>query len=91
MSYNLSFGSTHKVLKAEKILKENDITFRLNPAPKEIAKYCALVITVEDEETVDIIKKLLLENDLPVKGIFKKEGESFEIIYNELFDDEKNK
>lgn len=85
MSYHLSFGSTHKVLKAEKILKDNKITFRLNPAPKEIASYCALVITVSDEDTVEEIKELLLENDLPIKGIFKKNGDDFEIIINELF------
>lgn len=70
MDYHLTFGSTHKALKAEKVLKAAKVKHRLNPAPKELEKYCALVITI-DSETFKSTALALLENDLvPPKDIF---------------------
>jgi len=48
MDYILTFGSVHRVLKAEGILNDADISFRLIPAPKALEKICDLVILVDD-------------------------------------------
>lgn len=46
MKHILTFGSTHKVLKAESVLEGAGIGFRLEPAPKSITTYCDIVITL---------------------------------------------
>ena len=48
-NYILAFSSTHKVLKAESLLKEALIAFRLDPAPSNFTDYCELVITIGGE------------------------------------------
>ena len=71
MEYLLSFLSTHKALKAESVLKAEGVRFRLLPAPKEIAAYCALVISIEDAPQ-DVIK-ILEGSGGAVAALFKKE------------------
>ena len=48
MEFLLAFTSTHKALKAESVLKADDIPFRLDPAPRELSTYCDLVIRVTE-------------------------------------------
>lgn len=73
MEYLLAFGSTHKVLKAEKILKEKGVTFRLNPAPPSLAAYCDLVITVS-EESLSGANAVLMAAKLKPKAVYKADG-----------------
>ncbi|NTW32289.1 MAG: DUF3343 domain-containing protein [Bacteroidetes bacterium] len=42
----LIFESTHKVLKADKILMENKIKFDIIPTPKEISSDCGMSIRI---------------------------------------------
>ncbi len=74
MLYILAFGSTHKALKAENVLKEAGLSFRLLPAPKVLSAYCDLVISVDDLSTpVETLKK----GGAVPKAIYRKEGEEY--------------
>lgn len=72
----MTFGSTHKVLKAEKILKEAEFKFRLNPAPKFIKRVkprCSLIITIEDSLLDEAVSELL-NKSLPPVSVYKETG-----------------
>jgi len=75
MDYLLSFHSTHKALKAESILKAQGVEFRLLPAPKEIAAYCALVISIKDRP--DALVELLKGSGGEAAAVFKKEKDAY--------------
>jgi hypothetical protein len=76
MKFVLTFGSTHKVLKAESILKARGVAFRLDPAPKVLVTYCDLVITVEGEVLARAQEVLKAEGTAP-KAVYKKEGDDY--------------
>ncbi len=44
------FHSVHRVLKAEKILKEHQLPFRMIPAPRQIAADCGLALCFVPED-----------------------------------------
>lgn len=71
MEYLLSFHSTHKALKAESVLKSEGVTFRLLPAPAEIAAYCALVISIKEDP--DAVTGMLNATGGEAAAVFKKE------------------
>ena len=75
MEYILTFGSAHKALKAESILKRSKVPFRLLPAPKPLAPHCALVISV-DEFSLQAAKDALA-GLLAIKSVYKKEGDDY--------------
>lgn len=76
MEYILAFGSAHKALKAEEILKEASVPFRLLPSPKALAPYCDLVISMKEESLLDA-KEALRNSGLEPKTIYRKEGEEY--------------
>ncbi len=72
----LAFGSTHIVLKAESILQDLDLPFRLNPAPSVLTSYCDLVITVEDDILAEVLTALSSAGVRP-KGVYRKENKGY--------------
>ncbi|MDH4227397.1 MAG: DUF3343 domain-containing protein [Deltaproteobacteria bacterium] len=74
MSYILTFGSTHTVLKAEEVLKEKGVAFRLDPAPKSLTEGCELVITAEEGNLKELIKVLGNACISPV-SIYERSGD----------------
>ncbi|MBI5287115.1 MAG: DUF3343 domain-containing protein [Deltaproteobacteria bacterium] len=76
MNYIATFGSIHRVLKAEKVLKGRGIPFRLIPTPKNLAPYCDLSITFE-EGVMDEVKKALGEGGVKVIAYYRKEKEGY--------------
>ena len=76
MEYLLAFGSTHRVLKAESVLKEKGVPFRLNPAPSSLSAYCDLVITVSEDTLLDA-KAALTVAKLTPKAVYKAEGVAY--------------
>ena len=78
MEYVAIFSSTHKVLKAEKLLKDRAIPFKLFPSPKALIapSQCGLVIAF-DEETLTAMKETLAGAKTKPKAIYRKisEGE----------------
>jgi len=76
MEYIMAFGSTHKALKAESVLKDGAVPFRLLPAPKALASYCALVISV-GEDVLERAGEVLAAAGAGPKSIYRKEGEEY--------------
>lgn len=67
------FESTHKVLKAEKLLNEIHIVYEIIPTPKDISSDCGMSIRLKPEQTdIDYIKNYLNENNVVVE-IYKRE------------------
>lgn len=56
------FHSVHRVLKAEKVLKHRHLTFRLIPAPRQIAADCGLALSFSQESLADIESALVAED-----------------------------
>lgn len=79
MEYILVFGSPHKALKAESILKGASIPFRLLPAPKLLVRFCDLVISVAGTELL-VSKEALAEAGLKLKAVYSKEGEEYDEV-----------
>ncbi|MFQ5442757.1 MAG: DUF3343 domain-containing protein [Thermodesulfobacteriota bacterium] len=76
MEYILAFGSPHRALRAEGVLKGAGISFRLLPAPKALAEFCDLVISVK-EGSLDKAKDALKDAGVTVTMVFKKEEEKY--------------
>ncbi|MBI3756240.1 MAG: DUF3343 domain-containing protein [Deltaproteobacteria bacterium] len=76
MEYIATFGSTHKVLKTEKILKEKDIPFRLMPTPKTFAAYCDLCITFQEHDR-EAVENALHDAGIKAAAIYRKQGDEY--------------
>ena len=76
MEYILAFGSAHRALKAESILKRGSVAFRLLPAPKALAGHCDLVISVEGDDLSRATGLLTGAGARPRK-VFRKVGEAY--------------
>jgi len=76
MEYILGFGSPHKALKAEEILKKAGVGFRLLPVPKALDSSCGLVIQVKDG-ALEGAKKALADSGLAPRNVYRKEGEEY--------------
>lgn len=76
MKYLLTFGSTHRALKGEEILKVAGLSFRLIPAPKALVRFCALVISIESDD-LETIREALAEGGLKIKKIYREEGSDY--------------
>lgn len=65
-----TFKSTHFALQAEKILKEEKVTFKTIPTPREVSHSCglALLFAIED---IEKIKCLIEEKRLKIDGLYK--------------------
>lgn len=75
--------SIHFVLKAEKILKKNNINHDIIPVPREISSDCGMAVefACHDKERVT---DLLSSEGLRIAGIYAKEGKDlFRIILEE--------
>jgi hypothetical protein len=70
------FNSIHRVMKAEKVLKERRLNILLIPAPRSLQSDCGLAIryTEADRETVD---NALTEAQLNPEERYRKCGEDF--------------
>lgn len=75
--YVISFESTHHAIKAEKEIKNNNITIKTIPTPREVSSSCGLSLKF-DYNDLNRIKNIIYDNDLCIDGVFKiqklKEG-----------------
>lgn len=76
MDYLMTFGSAHRALKAEEILKQAALPFRLLPAPKALEPFCDLVIRV-DGETLPEAAGVLEKQGVKPRSIYRKEGDEY--------------
>lgn len=72
----MTFGSAHRALKAEDILKEAAFPFRLLPAPKALEPFCDLVLLVNGE-TLPGAAELLEKKGVRPRSIYRKEGDEY--------------
>ena len=65
-----TFKSTHHTIQAEEVFKENNISFKTIPTPREITVSCGLAIlfTLED---ADKAKELVEKGDLIIDSLYK--------------------
>lgn len=49
------FGSTHQVLKAERVLEELGYSVKMVPMPPEISADCGVALRFEPDQTQDIV------------------------------------
>jgi hypothetical protein len=74
--YVAIFNSIHRVMKAEKLLKELGLPILLIPAPRVITSDCGLAIRYA-ESSRSAVEETLLNEKLDPEEIYRKEGEEF--------------
>jgi hypothetical protein len=74
--YVAIFNSIHRVMQAEKTLKERCITILLIPVPRALASDCGLAIrySASDRESVE---QALAEAGLAAEELYVKSGEDY--------------
>ncbi|MBO8158349.1 DUF3343 domain-containing protein [Thermosyntropha sp.] len=70
----LTFNTTSHALKAEKVLKSMEAEFLVVPTLREISSSCGLSVKVSPENMEKYYHNLV-ENKVPVEGVFKVEKE----------------
>lgn len=76
MDYILAFVSAHGALKAESVLNASGVPNRVLPAPKTLAKYCDLVLSVGEgnlERALAVLKK----GRVKTKGVWRREQDTY--------------
>lgn len=63
--YLAVFNSTHRVLKAEALLKEKGLPIMLIPAPRAVQTDCGLAIRFDDEQSQQVLQLLQTQQLLP--------------------------
>lgn len=70
------FNSIHRVMKAEKLLKEARLDILLIPAPRTLHADCGLALRY-GEAAREGVEKLFVEADLSPDEIYLKTGDAF--------------
>lgn len=75
--YIIVFKNTNDAMSGEKKLQELKYNFRIMPTPTSITQSCGICIRVEEETSINEIKKI---EELQFKGIYKKSSEGYNLI-----------
>jgi len=67
------FNSIHRVLKAEKILKQAKVDFLLIPVPRQLTSDCGLALRFSAEVKGELLTVLADENLSPVEMYQRRE------------------
>ena len=62
------FYSVSGALRAEKLLKGENVAFKLIPVPRHLSSDCGICVRFETKEE-SIVKKVLIESNLEIQGI----------------------
>jgi hypothetical protein len=81
--YVAIFNSIHRVMEAEKLLKEKRLTMLLIPAPRALAADCGLAIRYDDAARAAVEGALAQAGLLP-RELYRKTGDVFIKIEGEL-------
>ena len=68
--YIVSFNSTHHAIRLDKTLRESGIRATTLPTPREITASCGISIRFLYED-IESVKKILNENSIEYKGIYR--------------------
>jgi hypothetical protein len=74
--YVAIFNSIHRVMKAEKLLKELALSVLLIPAPRALTAECGLAIRY-DEAGRQQVEQALARADLLPEEVYQKSGDGF--------------
>lgn len=77
--YIVTFQNTHEAMKAERETIKNKIKVVVIPTPTYITKSCGISLKIE-EENIQSIFKLVKSENIKVKEIFLRDGESVKAI-----------
>lgn len=70
------FHSIHRVLKAEKLLKEAEVDFLLIPVPRQLSSDCGLALRFSPEQR-EAVYTVLSANELLPAELHQKRGDDF--------------
>lgn len=76
----ISFDSTNLAMIADKCFSEEHFDKAVVPTPRSISNSCGISLMIEEEKIKDA-KKLILDKNLKIKGIFKISNNSAEQIF----------
>lgn len=80
--YVAIFNSVHRVMEAERLLKDRKLKMLLIPAPRELAADCGLAIRYA-EDVRNEVEALLAEAGLLPQDLYRRSGETYEKIEGE--------
>lgn len=75
--YIIVFKNTLDAMNGEKVLKEENMIFKMMPTPTAITQSCGICIRIEDKKYIDEIK---LRNIIRYKNIYEKDQNEFKEI-----------
>jgi hypothetical protein len=74
--YVAIFNSIHRVMKAEKVLKERRLPILLIPVPRTLKSDCGLALRYSSVD-LKVVEGVLAEEELLPEEVFVKKGEEF--------------
>lgn len=81
--YVAVFQSIHKVMKAEKILKQKGVPVLLIPAPRELSSDCGLALRYAPTDRV-LVEDILSGEALLPQDLYRKDGGRFGKVNREV-------
>lgn len=81
--YVAIFHSIHKVLKAEKLLKQAKVPFLLIPVPRQLTSDCGLALRFTPETSEKLLSHLQ-EANLPPVELHQRQGDDYREAGDEL-------
>ena len=77
--YVVTFQNTHEAMKGEREAIKKQIKVVVIPTPTYITKSCGISLKI-DEENINGIVELVKSENIKVKEIFVREGESVKVM-----------
>ena len=77
--YVAIFNSIHRVMEAERLLKDKKLKILLIPAPRAVAADCGLAIRYAEDARGEVEAALTAAALMP-RDLYRKQGENFEKI-----------
>lgn len=81
--YVAIFNSVHRVMEAERLLKDKHLKMLLIPAPRALAADCGLAIRYA-QDVRNEVEAVLAEAGLLPRELYRKSGENFEKVEGDL-------
>lgn len=72
--YIIVYKNTHDAMEADKELNEKGFEYRIMPTPTSINQSCGICIRTNNSEDIE---KIINENIISYKGIYKRSEEQF--------------
>jgi hypothetical protein len=82
------FNSIHRVMQAEKRLKERQMPILLIPAPRTLRSDCGLALRYGESDR-SLVEGALAEEGLTPEEVYRKAGEGFVRCYDGILADRK--